>query len=250
MASPVSARGRRRRRNQKRVSVVVGAAVVAVGIGLGVAKAQASTGPSYRTIAATTGGATRTLTASGTVEPVNQAQASFQVAGSVAAVEVAVGQHVTAGQTLATLDTSALQQQLTMAQANLDTAQARLTEDESGQASSSSSSGSSSAQTASATSGAGTTVVLTAAITAAGSARPSGSTEQFGRAPAGPAGRRRRSAHHRPRPPGRGRRPLHGRAHLRGHRLVRRIHVIRRHDHGRPVVRRYKHQCGLEQHVG
>ena len=100
---------RRRRRNHKRIGVAVTTVIVGVGIGVGVAKAQVSSGPGYRTAAATTGTATQTLTVSGTVEPVNQSEAAFQVAGNVAAVDVKVGQHVTAGQTLATLDATSLQ---------------------------------------------------------------------------------------------------------------------------------------------
>jgi trimeric autotransporter adhesin len=194
MASEATVAARRRRRNQKRITVGIAVAVVALGVGVGVAAAQPSSGSDYRTSDATTGGAVRTLTVSGTVEPVNQAQAAFQVGGSVAAVDVAVGQHVTAGQTLATLDTSSLQEQLSLAQANLGTAQAKLSQDESGESSSSSSSSastgqssSSQAQTAAASTGE-SAVVLTADLISTGSGSPTGSGHPSGSTGGGSSG--------------------------------------------------------------
>jgi trimeric autotransporter adhesin len=169
--------------------VAIAAVVIGVGTGVGVASAQASSGPDYRTSVATTGSATRTLTVSGTIEPFNQTQASFQVAGTVAAVNVAVGQHVTAGQTLATLDISSLQELVSMAQASLDGAQAKLSQDESGESLSSSNASSSStlsstqssSQTQTASAGtSGATIVLTAASTPSGSGFPSGSAQPSG----------------------------------------------------------------------
>ncbi|HEX4864067.1 MAG TPA: HlyD family efflux transporter periplasmic adaptor subunit [Acidimicrobiales bacterium] len=129
-----SAHQRRRRAIKRRVMAAGAVVVVGVGAGVGIAAAQASGGPGYRTAVASTGDAVRTITVSGTVQPVNQAQASFQVSGTVTSVNVGVGQQVTAGQTLATLDTTSLQEQVSLAQATLATAQARLNQDESGQA--------------------------------------------------------------------------------------------------------------------
>ncbi len=194
MASEATAAARRRRRNQKRITGGIAVAVIALGVGVGVAAAQPSNGSGYRTSVATTGSAVRTLTVSGTVEPVNQAQASFQVGGSVAAVDVAVGQHVTAGQTLATLDTSSLQEQLSLAQANLGSAQARLSQDESGESSSSSSSSASSGQSSSgqaqttAASTGGSAVVLTAALISSRSGSPTGSGHPSGTTGGGSTG--------------------------------------------------------------
>lgn len=131
---------RRRRAIRHRLIAAAAAVIVGTGTGVGIAKAQASGGPGYRTAVATIGDATRTLTVSGTVEPVNQAQASFQVSGTVSAVDVKVGQHVNAGQTLATLDSTSLQNQVSLAQANLSSAEAKLSQDESGQTSTAASS--------------------------------------------------------------------------------------------------------------
>ena len=52
----------------------------------------------------------------GNVEPVSDAAASFQVGGQVATVTVTPGQQVTAGQTLGTLDTTALSETVSSAQ--------------------------------------------------------------------------------------------------------------------------------------
>ena len=76
----------------------------------------------------------------GTVEPVSDAAASFQVAGQVATVTVTPGQQVTAGQTLGTLDTTALSESVSSAQSTVAADQAKLVEDEESQSSSSSTS--------------------------------------------------------------------------------------------------------------
>lgn len=69
---------------------------------------------------------TASVTGSGNVEPQQQANVNFKVAGTLAAIYVHVGDHVTAGQTLATIDSSAEQTMLDQANANLATAEANL----------------------------------------------------------------------------------------------------------------------------
>ena len=90
----------------------------------------------YRTGTATTATVEKTLTVPGTAGPVDQATADFQVPGTVAAVDVTAGQSVTAGQTLASLDTATLQQAVTSAEINVSAAVAKLTEDEAAEAAS------------------------------------------------------------------------------------------------------------------
>ena len=51
---------------------------------------------------------TATLDATGTIESVNEATLSFPTTGQVSAFNVAAGPQATAGQTLATLDTTSL----------------------------------------------------------------------------------------------------------------------------------------------
>ena len=69
---------------------------------------------------------TATITGSGNLVPQQQANVSFKVAGELTAIDVHVGDHVSAGQTLATIDSSAEQNALAQAQANLAVAQANL----------------------------------------------------------------------------------------------------------------------------
>jgi HlyD family secretion protein len=69
---------------------------------------------------------TASITGSGNVEPQAQANVNFKVAGTLTAIDVTVGEHVSAGQTLATIDSSPQQAALAQAQANLATAAANL----------------------------------------------------------------------------------------------------------------------------
>ncbi len=66
----------------------------------------------------------------GTIEPVNDASASFQVAGQVATVTAVPGAQVTAGETLASLDTTSLSESVSSAELSLQSDDAKLTEDE------------------------------------------------------------------------------------------------------------------------
>ena len=69
---------------------------------------------------------TASVTGSGNVEPQAQANVNFKVAGALTEIDVRVGDHVTAGQKLAAIDSSAEQNAVDQAQANLATAQANL----------------------------------------------------------------------------------------------------------------------------
>jgi macrolide-specific efflux system membrane fusion protein len=77
----------------------------------------------------------QTVPSSGTIEPASQANLNFAVSGTVTAVDVTAGQTVTSGQVLATVDTSALQEQFSAAQAQLAAAQDKLASDEASSAS-------------------------------------------------------------------------------------------------------------------
>ncbi len=102
----------------------------------------------------------------GTIEPVNDASASFQVAGHVASVTAVRGAQVTAGETLASLDTTALSESLSSAELSLQSDDAKLTEDENSQTSS--------AATATTT----TTQKASTSATGAGGSGGSGSSPQ------------------------------------------------------------------------
>jgi HlyD family secretion protein len=121
--------------------VIVGAIVLIVVLGGGAAAwAAASSGNSgYRLATVTRADIGQSMTIVGTVEPVNDASASFQVAGQVATVTATVGQQVTAGQSMGTLDTTSLSESVSSAQSTLNSDEAKLTQDESSQSSSTSS---------------------------------------------------------------------------------------------------------------
>src|SRR5262252_1328268 len=117
-------------RNRFRRLAVLGIAVVIVAAGAGTAyAAMSSSGPSYRLARAVPAYVTATLAEVGTLTPVRQADVGFAVDGTVQAVAVKPGQHVTAGQTLGTLDTTWLQAALTAAQSALANANLQVSND-------------------------------------------------------------------------------------------------------------------------
>jgi HlyD family secretion protein len=69
---------------------------------------------------------TASVTGTGNLVPQTQANVSFKMAGTLTAIYVTVGDHVTTGQSLAAIDSTSEQNALTAAQANLATAEANL----------------------------------------------------------------------------------------------------------------------------
>src|SRR5437764_8531977 len=123
---------------RRRGIVAGGVAVVAVaGVLGGRALADSSSQvASFRTAVVKRATVSQTEQRSGIIEPVAQGTVAFPISGTVTAVPVVAGQSVTAGQTLATLDTSALQAQLTAQQAELAATQLTLANGLNGQGSS------------------------------------------------------------------------------------------------------------------
>lgn len=118
-------------RHWRRRAIPVTVVVLVVGGVAGTrAFASGGDGPSNRLGRVVKGSVDQTLTLSGTVRKASQATSSFKVSGTVKTVPVAVGDEVTAGQTLATLDTTALRRAVTAAQATLAQAEATLASDE------------------------------------------------------------------------------------------------------------------------
>ncbi|MDT4972576.1 MAG: trimeric autotransporter adhesin, partial [Pseudonocardiales bacterium] len=118
----------------------------------------ADNGPSLKVATVALGTVTQTVESSGTVTASTKQTAQFPVSGTVKSVDVAVGDKVKAGQTLALLDTTALQSAVDSVAASLAAAQQKLSADASGQVSS----GSGATSGASGTSGtSGTTGVAT-----------------------------------------------------------------------------------------
>ncbi len=114
------------RRTRRRRFTLIGLAVVlilatAIGLTLGLTGGSPAPGlvVTDSVVSVTTGTMEQTVASSGTIEPASQASLNFAVSGTVTAVNVAAGQTVTAGQVLATVGTTALQDQLDAAQAQL-----------------------------------------------------------------------------------------------------------------------------------
>ena len=114
-----------------RVLTIGGLALIVVAGG-GYAYVRAgSAATQYRTATVMLGTIQQTLSLTGNLSPISQSNVNFQVSGTVTAVDVSVGQTVTSGQVLATVDASTLGSALTQAQATLAAAQAKLTADQS-----------------------------------------------------------------------------------------------------------------------
>jgi hypothetical protein len=95
---------------------------------------QSTTAVTTTTAAVTQGDLAVTVSGSGTTAAARTVAVPFQQAGTVTSVAVAVGDKVVAGQTLATIDDSALTLALEQAQANLTSAQAQLAKAQNGDA--------------------------------------------------------------------------------------------------------------------
>ena len=107
--------------------------MVLLGAGGYVAYAQVGkpdTDSAYRLATAGKGSVSQTLTLTGTVKRVSQVTVAFPVSGTVTSVLVKIGDTVTPGQRLATIDQTPLLAAVTDAQATLLQAQAQATSDE------------------------------------------------------------------------------------------------------------------------
>ena len=110
-----------------RPTVAIGSAVIIGGASVGLVWALTSATPSSGAYATVASGPIREeADVSGTVKAAQNADLSFQTTGQVAAIDVAVGDHVVAGQTLISLSNATQSAAVALAQANLETQQARL----------------------------------------------------------------------------------------------------------------------------
>jgi macrolide-specific efflux system membrane fusion protein len=122
-----------------RPRVVVPIAILVIGASVGawlVTQSNASARPSYRLLPAVRTTLQQTLSTSGTIEPATTSTLSFSASGQVTAVDATVGEHVSQGQTLATMESASLEAQVAQAKATLAGDQARLSQDEDSGASS------------------------------------------------------------------------------------------------------------------
>ncbi len=102
------------------------ALALAVLIGRDVFFPPAPAAAAIRTSAVTRGTVRSAVTGTGSVVPAAQVNVGFRTGGQLTEVDVKVGDHVTKGQVLAKIDTRSLQIALDQANANLQTAQANL----------------------------------------------------------------------------------------------------------------------------
>jgi membrane fusion protein, macrolide-specific efflux system len=115
--------------------VAVAVVLVAAAVGLTVwLTSGSSTAPGLTvttvTVTAKTGTIQQTVASSGTLQPASQSDENFAVSGTVTAVDVKTGQTVTAGQVLATVDTTALSEDVNAAEAQVTSAEDKLSSDE------------------------------------------------------------------------------------------------------------------------
>jgi len=120
------------RRTWVRRTLPAGVAAVLVVAGTVVTRANASASPidTYRTSTVTTGSVEQRLNLTGSVQRVDQVSESFAVAGTVTSVLVSVGDTVTTGQALSTINPLPLQRAVTAANATLAKAAATLESDQ------------------------------------------------------------------------------------------------------------------------
>jgi RND family efflux transporter MFP subunit len=119
----------RRRRREIAVAIVV----VLIASSVLAARAFAADSSSYRTAVVANHDVDELLNGVATIEPVSQSSVAFPAAGTVAAVNVKLGDTVTVGQTLASLDPVELNQALHEKQAQLAQAELALEQALSGQ---------------------------------------------------------------------------------------------------------------------
>jgi len=108
-------------------------AVLASGAGVGIWLTTGSAGADYQLAAAAMGTVQQSVSATSTIEAVNQADVDFSTAGKVATVSVVVGQQVAAGAVLGTLDPSTLQATVAQDEAAVASDESKLSSDQSGQ---------------------------------------------------------------------------------------------------------------------
>jgi HlyD family secretion protein len=97
-----------------------------VGAGIGWSQRNQKPKVQYKTQAATQGGLTVMVTATGNLEPTNKVDVSSELSGIVKSVEVDYNDAVKVGQVLARLDTAKLEAQVLQAQASLEAARAKV----------------------------------------------------------------------------------------------------------------------------
>ncbi|QIK72868.1 HlyD family efflux transporter periplasmic adaptor subunit [Propioniciclava coleopterorum] len=119
----------RQRWSRRRWVTLIGIALLVVALVAGwfaLVSPRPLPAPATETVKVTRTSETTSVSLSGVIRPQQQANVSFAVPGTVRAIDTKVGETVTAGQTLATLDDRDLRNAATLAEANLKAARAQL----------------------------------------------------------------------------------------------------------------------------
>jgi HlyD family secretion protein len=110
------------------LGALVAAAIVAAALVVGPASGQQST--QTRVVSAQRGVVQSTVSGSGNVAAASQLNLGFKTSGTISAIDVTQGQHVSEGQLLATLDPQSAEVTLEQAKAGLQSAEANLAREE------------------------------------------------------------------------------------------------------------------------
>jgi HlyD family secretion protein len=122
----IGAKGASRRRWRWLVLGLV--VVVAAGIAVYFTTRNGASGPAFQTVAAKTGDLTVIVTATGTLQPVNQVDVGAEISGRIETVLVDYNERVHRGQVLAEFDTDLLKVKVDQARAALLAAEAAMAE--------------------------------------------------------------------------------------------------------------------------
>ncbi len=115
-------RGRRR----ARIALVTTALLGVIAASVWYFTTRDSATVQYRTARVTRGDLTVAVTATGTVQPVNQVDVGTEISGTIRTVEADYNDRVKVGQVLARIDTEKLQAQVFQSQSTLESTQAKL----------------------------------------------------------------------------------------------------------------------------
>jgi HlyD family secretion protein len=117
----------RDRKPLKRWGIIAILGVLAVGVGIVVKNQVLNARPSeFKTVKVQRGSLTVTVTATGTLKPINQVDVGSELSGTIETVEVDYNDRVKRGQILAMLNTDELKAKLLQSKSSLESEQARL----------------------------------------------------------------------------------------------------------------------------
>jgi multidrug efflux pump subunit AcrA (membrane-fusion protein) len=114
-------------RNKRRLGIAAVAVAVAAAVSMWVVMRSPASAATTNLVAATTSDLSQTVATTGTIQPKQRSDLSFTVSGKVTSVAATVGQKVSKGAVLATVDTTTLTSAVNTAAAAVTAAQQQLT---------------------------------------------------------------------------------------------------------------------------